>query len=623
MTLAASSEPKRPLCAECGAMDVRLVGRFAVLASNPFHHQQRDGNQLSSGVTKLAHKKEKRRCRQKGIAAAAKREKDEHDGGGIGGLMSASSNADRRNSNSGRRWLGGRRLMSRRAYFPGFAVALLALAIAATPLYGQSSARLPRSDFENEPGSFRHLTITLNKSRTIDIRGEFASAIVGAPDIADAMPLTNGRLYILGKKIGTTNVAIYDLEMRPIRVYDIEVTPDAAELQKHIWQATGARGVRVGTSNGQIVLTGEVADAVTADRAVQVAKSFTAQLVPGNEAAVINALTIKSPQQVMLKLRVLEVERSAARALGLNWFLGSKNGTRGATIGTGGPVPNPTVRPGAIGGVDGSGNPVSGAGVPIFQAAGTLAGLAGSPFGVALANIVNSGTTIDALITALETKGLIRSLAEPDLVALSGDQASFLAGGSVPVPSLQPGSAGTFAVVTPTYHDFGVQLTFVPTVLKNGLINLRLLPEVSEIDPALQLTVAGTSVPGFAVRRAQTTIELRDGQSFAIAGMLQNQNRRDVSQLPWIGSVPVLGTLFSSKSFQQNETDLVIIVTPHLVAPAVPGQQLASPLDKHLPSNDVDFFLFGEMELKKKYNEYVSRGGDIQGPYGHIIGGTK
>jgi pilus assembly protein CpaC len=151
------------------------------------------------------------------------------------------------------------------------------------------------------------------------------------------------------------------------------------------------------------------------------------------------------------------------------------------------------------------------------------------------------------------------------------------------------------------------------------VINLRVEPSVSELDFANAVSIQGTTVPALTVRNARTTVELRDGQSFAIAGLLQTRNTQDVSQLPWIGSVPVLGTLFSSKSYQQQETDLVIIVTPRLVAPAAPGQQLASPLDSRLPANDVDFFLNGQMEVRKRYDDYVNSGGDVKGPYGHII----
>ncbi len=237
-----------------------------------------------------------------------------------------------------------------------------------------------------------------------------------------------------------------------------------------------------------------------------------------------------------------------------------------------------------------------------------------SPFGVGLLKFAN----IDLLISALETKGLARQLAEPDLVALSGDTASFLAGGEYPVPSIQS-SSGSAPVVTTIYQPYGVQLTFVPTVLANGLINLRLNPSVSELDYANAVTISGTSVPSITKRETRTTIELRDGQSFAIAGLLQSDNSHDVNQVPWLGSVPVLGVLFSSKSYQADETDLVVIVTPHLVAPAAPGQKLATPFDKSMPPNDVDFFLMGKPDVRKQYNDYVTSGGGNAGPYGDIM----
>ena len=224
------------------------------------------------------------------------------------------------------------------------------------------------------------------------------------------------------------------------------------------------------------------------------------------------------------------------------------------------------------------------------------------------------------LLTALETKGLVRRLAEPDLIALSGDTASFLAGGEYPVPTCQAGAPVGVPVITIQYQPFGVQLAFTPTVLENGIINLRLAPSVSELNFAQAVTINGFNIPSLNKREARTTVELRDGQSFSIAGLLQTDNRRNISQLPWIGSVPVLGALFSSKPFVAQETDLVVIVTPHLVAPAVPGQRLASPLDNAIPSNDVDFFLMGQMEQRKAFRDYITSGGNIQGPYGHIIG---
>ena len=177
------------------------------------------------------------------------------------------------------------------------------------------------------------------------------------------------------------------------------------------------------------------------------------------------------------------------------------------------------------------------------------------------------------------------------------------------------------ALHTPTFEfkKFGVSLVFVPTVLNRGLINLRIAPEVSELDFANAVTISGTTIPSLVVRNAQTTIELRDGQSFAIAGLFQSRGVRNLDQVPWVGSVPVLGALFRSSAFQNSETDLVIIVTPHLVRPATPVDRLASPLDQRLPSNDVDFFVNGQLEVPKRYSDYVTSGGNVNGPYGYIL----
>jgi len=159
-----------------------------------------------------------------------------------------------------------------------------------------------------------------------------------------------------------------------------------------------------------------------------------------------------------------------------------------------------------------------------------------------------------------------------------------------------------------------------PFSASDGIINLSINPEVSELDFTNAVTISGTTIPSILLRRATTTVELRDGQSFAIAGLLQADNARNISQLPWIGTVPVLGALFRSASYQKDESDLVIIVTPSLVQPAAPGARLATPFDNSVPSNDIDFFLFGETEQRKKYTDYVTSGGDIQGPYGYMLG---
>src|SRR6516225_8103338 len=427
-----------------------------------------------------------------------------------------------------------------------------------------------------EGGGVRHIVVTINKSRTLRFDKPFASAVVGAPDIVDALPMSDRVLYIQGKKVGTTNVSVFAQDMKLIGVIDVEVTLDTGNLQEKIRSSTGSGGIRVGSSNGQIVLSGVAGNAVAAERAVQVAKSMVTE-----GGTIVNAMTVAPAQQVMLKVRFLEVERTASRELGVNWFGANNGGNRGFATGSG-VVTQPGGRP-AVTGVDASGNPVpapgspagSGAlGLPLFTAAGSL--ISGSaPFGIALANLASKGATLDVLLSALETKGLVRRLAEPDLIALSGDTASFLAGGEYPIPVVQPGGTSGVPVISVQYQPFGVQLAFTPTVLENGIINLRLAPSVSELNFAIAVNANGFNIPSLDKREARTTVELRDGQSFSIAGLLQTDNRRNVSQLPWIGSVPVLGTLFSSKSFVAQDTDLVVIVTPHLVAPAVPGQRLA------------------------------------------------
>ncbi len=233
--------------------------------------------------------------------------------------------------------------------------------------------------------------------------------------------------------------------------------------------------------------------------------------------------------------------------------------------------------------------------------------------------INTNGLQVNTLISALEDKGLVKTLAEPDLVSQSGEKASFFAGAQIPIPTVQPGTIGTTPTVTVNYYPCGVTLNFVPTVLNTGLINVHLGPQVCQVAITTSVIVNGTTIPELNTRSADTTVELRDGQSFAIAGLLQAQDVNQLSQLPWIGNVPVLGALFRSTNYQKSETDLVVIVTVHLVRPVPPGKHLVTPFDTTLSANDVDLFLMGDTERKKKYTEFVTGGGGLQGPYGHIL----
>jgi pilus assembly protein CpaC len=457
-----------------------------------------------------------------------------------------------------------------------------------------------------EAAPARHLALTIYKSKTLRFDQPFTTAVIGSPDIADLLPMTPTTLYIQGKKVGTTNVSVFDQNKHLVAVVDLEVTPDAATLHSDIVATTGDRNIKVSGTNGEVVLHGEASDAVSAARAVDVAKGLSPS------APVINAMIVAPSQQVMLKVRFLEADRNAGRDLGINWFGGNKNGI--GFTGLGGATATPP---------QSELTPGSPTNVPGLGVTGTFPGTAAgaTPFGSLLAKVINThGVQIATLISALEDKGVIKTLAEPDLVAQSGQTANFFAGTTIFIPTVQPGSvAGTTPTVTTQPYPCGVTLNFTPTVLNTGLINLHLTPKVCEVSGVAPVVVNGTTIPQLTERDADTTVELRDGQSFAIAGLLQAQDVEQLSQLPWIGSVPILGALFRSTNYQKAETDLVVIVTVHLVRPVPPSKHLATPFDTTLPANDIDLFLMGDAERKKKYTEFVTSGGNLQGPYGHIL----
>jgi pilus assembly protein CpaC len=415
------------------------------------------------------------------------------------------------------------------------------------------------------------VNVFIGKSEDVHTDTSFVELTVGDPEIADVNPLTDRALSILGKKNGTTRVSAYAEGKKLIGVFDVEVVYDTSLLQNEIRRRFPHAGMKVTAVNGRMMLSGTAPDGPTVDKAVTIAKQF------GTD--VINSVDVLQPQQVMLEVRFVEATRTAGRDLGVQWnVFGQHNvafiGNRAA------PAQLPVTRP----------DP-KGIGISAIDIAGVLSGTA--PFGVIISKMISNGFETDAVISALEQRGIARSLAEPNLVALSGDTASFLAGGEYPVPV--PG--GALGSVTIDYKRYGVGLAFTPTVLNGSLINMKIEPEVSQLDFSHLVTVAGVAVPPLIVRRASTTVELRDGQSFVIGGLLQSVGQNAIEQLPWLGDVPVLGALFRSASYQKNETDLAIIVTPRLVRPARPGDAIKTPLDATVPVNDVDLFLMGKTEL--------------------------
>jgi pilus assembly protein CpaC len=452
--------------------------------------------------------------------------------------------------------------------------AALITAASFTPSFGESQPERMIQIGANK----RTATVQVLIGKSEDVRTDqsFVEINVGDPEIADVNPLTDKSLSILGKKNGTTRISAYAEGKRLIGVFDVEAIFDTRLIQSEIRRRFPYAKLQVSSVNGKIMLSGTSPDAVTLDRAVTIARQFGMD--------VINTVEVLQPQQVMLEVRFIEATRQASRELGVQW---SRFGSQ-SIFKTGDRAPASQL---VNAGQAGTGSNLIDSALPLV-AAGVLSG--SPPFGFLLSRIMSNGVATDLMINALEEKGLARALAEPNLVALSGDTASFLAGGEFPVPV--PGSYGQ---VTIDYKRYGVGLAFTPTVLGGGLINLKIEPEVSQLDSSNPVRIAGIAVPPLIVRRASTTVELRDGQSFVLGGLLQSQGQSAISQLPWIGDIPVLGALFRSASYQKNETDLAIIVTPRLIRPARPGDPIATPLDGSLPANDVDLFLMGKLEVSK------------------------
>ncbi len=407
-------------------------------------------------------------------------------------------------------------------------------------------------------GNLVNLQVTLDKAETVATDRDFSDVLVGNAQTADIVALTSKTLYILGKKIGTTSISLLSSDKRVMGVISVEVTYDLEGLRSQLRKHVPNSDITVSSIGGKVLLTGVVRDSVALSRALAIAEQIAPQ-------SITNGLSVRSSQQVLLEVRFVEADRESSREIGVGWDVFGKH----------------------VAAATGIAGFASG-GAPIFGLASNSV-----PFGAAIARLLDGGTKADVIVQALEKRGLARRLAEPNLVALSGDTASFLAGGEFPFPVQAEDNK-----ITVEFKKFGVGLAFTPTVLSDGLINIKIEPEVSELDPTSSLRVGGVEIPSLVVRRAQTTIELRDGQSFAIAGLIHANNFKSQRQLPWVGDVPVLGALFRSASFQKKETDLVIIVTPRLVKPKQPGEKLVTPFDGQVSSNDPEFFLRGEQERK-------------------------
>ncbi|MDG4900037.1 MULTISPECIES: type II and III secretion system protein family protein [unclassified Mesorhizobium] len=430
--------------------------------------------------------------------------------------------------------------------------------------------------------SLHRVFVPVSQTATIRVNATLGDIVVGDEKIADAQPMTDKTLYIIGKSVGTTTVNLFSEDKRSLGAIQIEVGQDVSDMAAAIRQVAPRARIEIGSINGKVRLSGHVKDAATLASIVEVTQQY-------GPDAIINAVTIDDSEQVNLSVRILEAKRNAGRDLGVSFKSTNRSGT--TKVGTG------------IAAVDEDG--------AVLGSGTLLSGLLSnsSPFGALLTRVIDSNIKVDMYIEALESKGLVRLLAEPNLTTVSGEIASFNAGGEVPIRSVN--SQGEIEI---QFKQFGVNLNFTPVVLDDGKIHMKLAPEVSDLTG---FTPAGD--PIFTNRKLATTVNLRDGQSFAVGGLLSSKNTRLQEQVPWLGQVPIIGALFKNSSTQKEETELVVIVTPHLVRPVKPGEQLATPFDKTRPANDPELFLLGQLEVSKDMIRKYELGDGVTGPYGHML----
>ena len=449
------------------------------------------------------------------------------------------------------------------------------------------------------------LEVPVNKSQVVTVDRAIGKALVGNAEIADVLPISERSVYVLGKKMGTTSLTLYSRDNRVLAVMDVAVGPDVDAMRTQFRQLIPGQTIDARISNDAVILSGTVSDPGAADRAAQIAKAYAGDKV-------INLISVGGSQQVMLEVRFAEVQRNIGEQLGAQGFLGS-NKFDGVVGGTAGLTPKDTTVITSTPLPDGSSVTTSST---VTTGVLTLGALTDT-FGIFRGIFNIAGLDINGLLNTLERKGLSKTLAEPTLLALSGERASFLAGGEFPVPVVQSGGGNGNGgnAITVEFKPFGVSLAFTPTVLGDKVINLVVEPEVSSIDPSASITINGLVVPGLQTRRASTTIELRDGESFAIAGLLRRDFATTIRQLPILGSLPIIGALFRSSTFQKGETELLIVVTPRLVAPLRP-EQVVLPTDRVKDPKVLDTLLNGDDYQERKLAPPAAPSAAGAGPQG-------
>jgi pilus assembly protein CpaC len=435
----------------------------------------------------------------------------------------------------------------------------------------------PRIALKTTPS--QKLSLTVGKSTILQSPEPIKRVSLASPETADAMVLTPYQIYLMGKAPGLTNLSFWGTDDNVTAIVDLDVCPDLSRLKEVFHKLLPEeKDIKVTATHDHITLAGTVSSTTILSQVLALAGPY-APMDQQKKSKIINLLEVAGVHQVMLEVRISEMSRGLLRRLGLN-FLGRGSDGFGVSL-----LNNLTrAEPG-----------------------GAVLGLSDR------VNAIIGGGDWTFFIDALKEDGLLKVLAEPTLITLNGKQANFLAGGEFPVPVPQV-SGGGGQTITIEYKPFGVGLTFTPTVLSSKKINMQIMPEVSELDFSNAVTISGFTVPALTTRRVSSVVELADGQSFAIAGILKDETRQIVSKFPGLGDIPILGTLFRSSSFQKNETELIVIVTAHLVKPLDTAKQTL-PSDAYIEPNDFEFYLLGNIEGRTK-KVAPARGG-LEGDFGH------
>jgi len=460
----------------------------------------------------------------------------------------------------------------------------------------------------------RTITIPHHKSVQIKLQGKADKVSLGDPEVLDIVILKSSELFLIGKKLGSTNLSVWDRSGRLIETLNIEVSHDLNNLKAKLYEFLPDETIKVHSSKKKLILSGQISNQEKMNLALKIAETYAGGLAADSDAekqvntsSIINLMTIGGAQQVMLEVTVAEVQRTLTKRFESNFNFFQNNGNfdiGGGTVGGNFVTENSVLKPVF--------------GVPSFETSGLLG------------SFVDGDTLFTLALDIAKDSGVAKVLAEPNLTTLSGSKAEFLAGGEFPIPV--PDEDG----ITIDYRKFGVGVNFIPTVLSDKKINLNMSVSVSELSSSNAISLSGGIsnatyiIPALTIRSASSTLELADGQTIGIAGLLSENTREKVGKVPGLGDIPILGQLFTSKEYVSGETELVILVTPRLAKP-IDRSKVTLPTDGFVAPSDVEFYLLGKNSHFEKQKRMVipnqadqavpvsTETGGSEGTFGHSL----